>query len=116
MATKIRIVDLAGRAIGFKEAVWRDGATLLLSTLTAVFGTLAALDGINPMSLTGIAAIPPVLVYANVIWILAEFITMLTNKRRRAIHDWIAGTLVVRTSPGISPVSGVVAIAGNTLR
>jgi uncharacterized RDD family membrane protein YckC len=31
------------------------------------------------------------------VWIWSEFITMLFNKRRRAIHDYIAGTVVVRT-------------------
>jgi uncharacterized RDD family membrane protein YckC len=29
-------------------------------------------------------------------WVFLEFATMLTNKRRRAIHDFIAGTVVVR--------------------
>ncbi len=29
------------------------------------------------------------------IWIWSEFIVMLTNKRRRAIHDFIAGTVVI---------------------
>jgi len=32
------------------------------------------------------------------IWFLAEAISMLTNKKRRAIHDYIAGTVVVRIS------------------
>ena len=30
------------------------------------------------------------------IWIWSEFIVMLTNKRKRAIHDFIAGALVIR--------------------
>jgi hypothetical protein len=33
---------------------------------------------------------------AMMIWALLEFITMLTNKRRRAIHDFIAGTVVIK--------------------
>jgi uncharacterized RDD family membrane protein YckC len=32
------------------------------------------------------------------IWIWGEFITMLFNKRRRAVHDYMAGTVVVRNS------------------
>ncbi len=31
-------------------------------------------------------------------WWIAEIITMLTNEKRRAIHDYIAGTVVVRTN------------------
>ncbi|MNR36189.1 hypothetical protein D3C85_1540850 [compost metagenome] len=29
------------------------------------------------------------------VWIWGEFITMLLNKRRRAVHDYMAGTVVV---------------------
>lgn len=32
------------------------------------------------------------------IWIWSEFITILFNKKRRAIHDFIAKTVVIRTS------------------
>lgn len=31
------------------------------------------------------------------VWILLELITMLANKKRRAIHDFIAGSVVIRT-------------------
>ncbi len=30
------------------------------------------------------------------IWIYSEFIVLLTNKRKRAIHDYIAGTIIVK--------------------
>lgn len=33
------------------------------------------------------------------IWIWSEFVTMMFNKKRRAVHDFIAGTVVVRTLP-----------------
>ena len=32
------------------------------------------------------------------LWYLAEVSTMLTNRKRRALHDYIAGTVVVRTN------------------
>ena len=31
-------------------------------------------------------------------WYLLEIATMLTNRKRRALHDFIAGTVVVKTS------------------
>ena len=31
------------------------------------------------------------------IWFMLEIITMLLNEKRRALHDLIAGTVVVRT-------------------
>ena len=30
------------------------------------------------------------------VWIRSEFITMLFNKKRRAIHDFMAGTIVIQ--------------------
>jgi uncharacterized RDD family membrane protein YckC len=37
-----------------------------------------------------------VLAWAGCAWYLLEVITMLTNDKRRAVHDFIAGTVVVR--------------------
>jgi uncharacterized RDD family membrane protein YckC len=39
----------------------------------------------------------PVNVLMN-IWIWSEFLVMMTNKRRRALHDFMAGTVVVRAN------------------
>jgi len=34
--------------------------------------------------------------WANQIWIWSEFIVMFTNKEKRALHDFIAGTVVIK--------------------
>jgi uncharacterized RDD family membrane protein YckC len=31
------------------------------------------------------------------LWIMSEIVVLLTNKKRRAIHDYMAGTVVVQT-------------------
>ena len=36
---------------------------------------------------------------ASLAWYVIEIATMLTSKKRRALHDLIAGTVVVRTKP-----------------
>ena len=36
-------------------------------------------------------------------WFLLEFITLLTNDKRRAFHDYIAGTVVVRETRASRP-------------
>jgi uncharacterized RDD family membrane protein YckC len=41
----------------------------------------------------------PVLRGACEIWVWGEFITMLFNKRRRAVHDFLGGTVVVQRPP-----------------
>jgi len=35
-------------------------------------------------------------------WVWGELIVLLTNRKRRALHDFIAGTVVVYTSPNKS--------------
>lgn len=37
------------------------------------------------------------------IWALSEFVVMLTNKKRRALHDFIAGTVVVKDAQQDAP-------------
>jgi uncharacterized RDD family membrane protein YckC len=44
----------------------------------------------------------PVMILMNV-WIWSEFIVILCNKKRRALHDFMAGTVVVRT--GLQPAA-----------
>jgi len=42
-------------------------------------------------------------------WFIAELVTMLTNSKRRAVHDFIAGSVVVRFSkPALGEPRGVV--------
>lgn len=37
--------------------------------------------------------------YILLFWLLSEFITMLFSRKRRAIHDFIAGSVVIRIAP-----------------
>jgi uncharacterized RDD family membrane protein YckC len=39
--------------------------------------------------------------FAN-IWFILEILTMFTNKKRRAFHDYLAGSVVVRVGGNIS--------------
>jgi hypothetical protein len=41
------------------------------------------------------------------IWIWGEFITMLTNKKRRAVHDFMAGTVVIRSEMPNMPLEPI---------
>ena len=89
---KIKIIDhLTGTRINLNQSALRDSG-LLSGLLYAV----AALKGedIRPdeLTLTGAASM------VAGTWFVLEIITMLLNKKRRALHDLIAGTVVVRTS------------------
>jgi uncharacterized RDD family membrane protein YckC len=94
MMTRVKVLDLVGNPIGLRRAVIRDGPWLALALADIATATVAILSGKNAWDLG--AATPWVLGLAGFIWMIAELITMLTNPRRRAIHDWLAGTVVVR--------------------
>ena len=92
MKTKVRVVDAGTeREITFKQALFRDIVPLALVFILFVFSF-----GVNsiesPNDLEHLSYIPA----AMGIWFLAEILTMLTNNKRRALHDFIAGTVVVR--------------------
>ena len=75
--------------ITFKQALLRDAipAVLIVCLLTA--GTFSTITGDESLIFWVFAVLAT--------WFLLELITMLFNKKRRALHDFIAGTVVVRS-------------------
>ena len=51
----------------------------------------------------------------SLLWFLLELITMLTNKKRRAIHDYIAGSVVIRYEVDDSPAEKKKSLYRNVL-
>lgn len=51
--------------------------------------------------------------YAAIAWVVSELVVLLLNKKRRALHDFIAGTVVVHVdAAGSRPVPGDLAADG----
>lgn len=106
----IRIVNLDGSAIGYKTAFIRESIQFFLSYLGAVGIAIAAMNvadanyyglGFQERTIAIMKNAPSwynVAHWVTVIWVWSEFLIMLTNDRRRSIHDFIAGTVVVRKS------------------
>ena len=88
---RIKVVDnLTNTRISLNQAMLRDSGLLL-----GLLYTAAALKGevdFDSKALTGTAGT------IVEIWSLVEILTMLLNKKRRALHNLIAGTAVVRTN------------------
>ena len=87
---KIKIVDhLTATQISLNQAFLRDSGLLvgLLYAASVLKG-----EEFDPNQLTGTAA----LVAGT--WFILEIISMLLNKKRRALHDLLAGTVVIRTN------------------
>lgn len=104
----IKIAKVEGGPVGYREAVLRYSVLLVLATLGQVAG-LQATMGISDAEYFALdwqekalrmqelapSWFSSITLLTN-IWVWSEFVVMLTNRKRRAIHDFIAGTVVIR--------------------
>ena len=124
MVTKVRVVDFRTEGkISYLQAWLRESIPMVLSLgflgyqiFTILTGTATASDIENGKAL---AASKPFWLLAALpgLWFLAEVLTMFTNEKRRALHDFIASTVVVRTNiqetgiqQGTSPDAGLAVV------
>lgn len=114
LATGVRVLDLAEERLTVAQAITRDLVPLSLSIASFVVivnvGLPAGLSGVGSASLMpglDFARLTPglALLAINFIWGLLEILTMTTNRRRRAVHDLIAGSVVVRVGASDAPQS-----------
>jgi len=107
-ALGIRVVRTAGERIGWREAWLRSSVDVAFAAL-AVISSFVGLAAISDAEYYGVgwtqraanmaAHQPAWLAWtfaASQIWVWSEVIVMLFNKRRRALHDFIAGTVVTK--------------------
>jgi uncharacterized RDD family membrane protein YckC len=105
---KMRIAKLDGSRVGYREAWLRYsvfGGISILTSIALSTGALhmsnaefAALTSKNRGKHLKEGAPPwyPPLEIAGQVWVWSEFVVLLTNKKRRALHDYMAGTVVIR--------------------
>lgn len=105
----IKILKMNVEEIGWKESILRS----LISTVMSIFGTVVMITCVlkannevymskdwvqKGVYLTTFAPkLINIQIWANNIWMYSELIILLVNKRKRAIHDYIAGTVIVKT-------------------
>ena len=119
---KLRVACTDGGAIGYREAVLRFSPDLLLNLLAEIGIIIAATHMTDarylslsflgrPQALIAIAPVwlQPVSIASN-IWRWSELFVMLTNKKRRALHDFLAGTVVLHDNPG-TPIQNPAAVS-----
>ena len=103
----MRIVKLDGSPVTVREAALRYGVLWLLTIVMAAMMINAAM-GMTDQEYTSLgyltrsaalsARAPGLLVVTSLmqLWVLGCFIAILANRKRRTLHDFIAGTVVVR--------------------
>jgi uncharacterized RDD family membrane protein YckC len=104
----LKIVKDNGENVNWESAILRHIVMLAISVfgmwITAV--SVAQIDnqtygmlGFVERSLA-VSQVDPfmfsVYTWLSNIWIYSEFVTLLTNRKRKAIHDYMAGTVVIR--------------------
>lgn len=95
----VKVYDVGGGKLSMKQALLRDVVMILLLAYPMVLDVPFVLEGKDPYD----AVREPDLafwisVYGLLAWFLLELATMLFNRKRRALHDFIAGSVVMRTA------------------
>jgi uncharacterized RDD family membrane protein YckC len=112
----LEVRKLDGTAIGYREAALRFLPELIMTSLLSLGYAFAALNMTDleygSLSFHDRNYQMPVSFWYQVvnvayqIWVWSELVVMLTNKKRRALHDFIAGTVVILRDPWMpEPVS-----------
>jgi len=93
---KVSVVDVNDEGqISRKQAFLREGFYILMNTYSMVISLYALFYSVEENS-TPIMIAAFVMLFGSFAWFMLEVISALTNDKRRAIHDLIAGTVVVK--------------------
>jgi len=107
MAVGIKVTFPNGKKIGFKQALIRSSVDLALFMAFVLAVIIAFINADPEIYYSAVwqqdprymLALFPVwygaLNLVSKIWLWSEFVVLLFNKRKRAIHDYIAGTVVI---------------------
>jgi uncharacterized RDD family membrane protein YckC len=99
MAVNVKVINVTGDKLTMPQAFRRDMVPLFFFALSLAFDGPKILHGIYPQNPAFVKFdfIFFLTLFSGMGWFFAEVVTMLTNKRRRAIHDYIAGSVVIKT-------------------
>lgn len=121
----LQVAGLEGTAATIRQAFLREAPQLAFSVCVMVGGWIAAghMRSVDAASFWAQAAqfAPLMPLWTRVIkalrsiWNLSELLVLLTNEKRRALHDFIAGTVVIKRS-SIAPMDALLELNGSSGR
>ena len=98
---KVKVYDKSEGPLSLKQAVLRDIVPIVSNIISSLY-LFSNVDNYYKY-LTGrimhLGLLPKwivILLMMHSIWFFIEIITMLANKKRRALHDYLAGSVVCR--------------------
>lgn len=99
MATGVKVLDIAEERIPtLRQAFIRDIGYIVLNTLSLAYLIYLIVAGQYVRGAEDMKLPGQILAWASIGWFLLEIISMATNDKRRAFHDYIAGTVVIRNA------------------
>lgn len=104
-AAGVKVLDVSEATMTVRQAFLRDSIFIAINTAALVASVYIVASGM-PKDSGLFYATNLALGLATLLWFLAEILTCLTNPKRRAVHDFIAGTVVVKTEYLAADVKG----------
>ncbi len=99
MVVKVKVLNHDTETdINIKQALRRESVNLVLNIcwVLIILAVVASLE-MSGIILNGLSYAVIVFSILSFVWGVSEFVTMLFNDKRRAVHDYIGKTVVVRT-------------------
>jgi uncharacterized RDD family membrane protein YckC len=96
IVTRVKVLAVSETKLSMKEALLRDAVRIVLTLVGVALDPPKVLSRANPLQLPEFDAATWLQMCASRGWFVAELVTMLANTKRRALHDLIAGSVVVR--------------------
>lgn len=96
MLMKVKVVDAFEKPITFHHAVLRE-LPYLSFNFSLTFFTMS--QSFNAVDIPGF--VPPagdIILFLMIVWSIADIAVFLVSDKRRSLHDFIAGTVVIRTN------------------
>jgi uncharacterized RDD family membrane protein YckC len=94
---RVKVLDFGElRTPSLSQAFLRDIGIVVLNTASVIYLAYLVLTASYVPGAEYTALPGQILTWAAVAWAVLELITMLGNEKRRAFHDFIASTVVVR--------------------
>jgi len=105
-AMRIKVYDISEqKLIGYQRAFLRESISFFISIAWSIYFFITVGD-LNKKELITSGNFENIGLYISGIWFLVEIVTTLTNKKYRAVHDYIAGSVVIRLEPKQANVAG----------
>jgi len=102
MLLKVRVMDVSETAhINYWQAAKRNIVPICATIISLPYDIYQIIVGkfimLHPK--TGLDTYMIAMMFVLIAWFLLELITMFFSKKRRAVHDFIAGSVVIKVAP-----------------